>query len=315
MVKHLHMLAVFDRETAKAPTGLTTWDTERSHRAHSPKEDAMIEDSCRHHLQRAYSASKPTNRKLEQLGHGNGFTFEASPFCSYAVENGVHILCAGEVGEWPGVNAVNAAHDAFIRGAPPPEANDAHWLLDFYRSFFTSGAVEEDADKRALESLAQVKGSFAFVIFDELQHRVFAARDADGAQPLYWGATKEGQLLLGSHLEDLDECHPTATLFPAGTLFASERHTVAFSPGDRGWVISDGDWPGQLFSFMREPDGEHWRGVKAIPRITSKGMVCGAVYKVASAQQLQQEEQQDGADGDGARRRRSDGPAASVQVL
>jgi hypothetical protein len=25
---------------------------------------------------------------------------------------------------------------------------------------------------------------------------------------------------------------------------------------------------------------------QAIPRITSKGMVCGAVYKVASAQQL-----------------------------
>jgi hypothetical protein len=26
------------------------------------------------------------------------------------------------------------------------------------------------------------------VIFDELQHRVFAARDAAGAQPLYWCA-------------------------------------------------------------------------------------------------------------------------------
>jgi hypothetical protein len=44
-----------------------------------------------------------------------------------------------------------------MRGAPPPEANDAHWLLDFYRSFFTAGAVEEDADKRALESLAQAR--------------------------------------------------------------------------------------------------------------------------------------------------------------
>lgn len=99
---------------------------------------------------------------------------------------GVHVLFAGEVGAWPGVNAVAAAHDAFMRGAPPPEASDAAWLLDFYSSFFTGGAIEEDADMRALESLGRVAGSFAFVIFDEQQRRVFAARDAEGAQPLYW---------------------------------------------------------------------------------------------------------------------------------
>jgi hypothetical protein len=45
-----------------------------------------------------------------------------------------------------------------MRGVPPPEANDAHWLLDFYHSFFTSAAVEEDTSKRALESLSQVGG-------------------------------------------------------------------------------------------------------------------------------------------------------------
>ena len=77
------------------------------------------------------------------------------------------------------------------------------------------------------------------------------------------GATHEGQLLLGSHIEDLDGCDPTATAFPGGTLFASERHTLAYLPGERGWVISDdGDYPGRLFSFVRGADGEHWRGVK-----------------------------------------------------
>ncbi|GBF90749.1 hypothetical protein Rsub_03050 [Raphidocelis subcapitata] len=281
-------LVVLDRETARAPTGLTAWNAELSHRAHSPDEDAKVDASCRHHLERAYSASRPNTRKLELLGHGNGFAFEASPFCSYASDEcGVHILFAGEVGAWPGVNAVEAAHDAFMRGAPPPEANDAAWLLDFYRSFFTApGAVEDDADQRALESLAQVEGTFAFVIWDAVHHRVFAARDAAGAQPLYWGATAEGQLLLGSHLDDLEECDPTATLFPAGTMFASERHIVAFSPGDRGWVLSDDDYPGRLFSFIHEPDGRRWRGVKAIPRLTPQGLLCGAVYRVASAQQL-----------------------------
>jgi hypothetical protein len=37
-----------------------------------------------------------------------------------------------------------------------------------------------------------------------------------GAQPLYWGATEEGQLLLGSHLDELEGCSPTATMFPPG---------------------------------------------------------------------------------------------------
>lgn len=41
----------------------------------------------------------------------------------------------------------------------------------------------------AAPSLLQVRGSFSFVIFDQAQHRVFAARDAEGSQPLYWGAT------------------------------------------------------------------------------------------------------------------------------
>lgn len=48
----------------------------------------------------------------------------------------------------------------------------------------------------------------------------------------------------------------------AGTLFASTRHTVAFSPGNKGWVINEGDWPGQLLSFVLDSDGEHWRGIK-----------------------------------------------------
>jgi hypothetical protein len=40
------------------------------------------QESCRHHLERAYSASKPAARKLELLGHGNGCGRAAfSPSC------------------------------------------------------------------------------------------------------------------------------------------------------------------------------------------------------------------------------------------
>jgi hypothetical protein len=55
-------------------------------------------------------------------------------------------------------------------------------------------------------------------------------------------------------------CNPALLL--AGTLFASTRHTIAFSPGNQGWVINEGDWPGQLLSFLVDSDGQHWRGIR-----------------------------------------------------
>jgi hypothetical protein len=66
-------------------------------------------------------------------------------------------------------------------------------------------------------------------------------------------------------------------------------------------VINEGDWPGQLLSFVLDSDGEHWRGIKAIPRINSQGQLFGAVYKVASEQQLKTED--------------SGGPAVTVERM
>jgi hypothetical protein len=37
--------------------------------------------------------------------------------------------------------------------------------------------------------------------------------------------------MFGTTPDDLAMCNPSVTLFPAGTLFASERHLVAYQPG------------------------------------------------------------------------------------
>ena len=58
-----------------------------------------------------------------------------SPYCSYAHREGVHVVFSGEVSKWPGIDAVESAHDAFMNGTAPAEANDASWLLDFYNTF------------------------------------------------------------------------------------------------------------------------------------------------------------------------------------
>lgn len=290
----LHMLAVFGRETAHPPTLIESEQAlKKTHQPVLADEERQTQEAlCAQIMDPVFAAAKPASRNQEALGKGSAFLYETSPYCSYAQREGVHVLFTGEVAEWPGVNAVSAAHDAFVRNEPPLEVDDAHWLLDFYNTFNPhraeaaagnaddARAMAEATAQRALECLAKVQGSFAFVIYDSVHHRVLAARDAEGVQPLFWGCSDEGQLLFGSMAADLAACNPTATLFPAGTLFASERHMVAYSPGEYGWVIVDDDFPGQLLSFVK---GEKtWRGVKAIPRITSKGVMCGAVYKVAS---------------------------------
>lgn len=279
-----HCFAVLGPVVARAPQGLESAETIAT--AHPPHPDAA-------ELERHEAACKslldlhPTREKV-LLGKGSGFGFDKNPYCSYAQKEGVHIIFSGEVAEWPGINAVSAAHDAFMQSAPPLEADDAHFLLDFYSTFSTPTKAVHDNDEilqRALDCLAAIKGSFAFVIYDAVHHRVLAARDPDGTQPFYWGATALGQLMFGTVLGDLEQCDPTATIFPAGTLFSSVRPTVV-QPGQWGWMIEGDEMPGELLSFVKV-DAEHYATVKGIPRITSKGMVQGAVYKVSSQPDLE----------------------------
>jgi asparagine synthetase B (glutamine-hydrolysing) len=65
-------------------------------------------------------------------------------------------------------------------------------VQDFYHTFVRSPDESvDDAEilERALSCLAGIKGTFAFVIYDGATHRVLAARDAEGAQNMYWGVT------------------------------------------------------------------------------------------------------------------------------
>ncbi|KAJ9527657.1 hypothetical protein QJQ45_025925 [Haematococcus lacustris] len=313
----VHLLAVFGPEVARAPTEICTAPHHRLDLA----ERERLERACLALLQSSQISCKPKVRQLLTPGKGCGFSYEHSPFCNYASKDGVHLLMAGEVSEWPGgLDAVSASHNAFLQNRTPAEADDAHWLLDFYKygsapmagcllllllllmimmlmllwvwmyNTFTDPDLDQEEGLRgeslmnqALECLSHIKGSFAFVIYDSMRHRVLAGRDRDGSQPLFWGATGDGQLVFGAEPEDLAACNPSATLFPAGCLFTSERALVAVCPGERGWVIEGDDLPGDVLSFVAAEDAAHFRGVKAIPRITSQGMVCGAVYKVASS--------------------------------
>ncbi len=56
---------------------------------------------------------------------------------------------------------------AFVRGEAEPagEENDAAWLLRFYNTFLAD-ANQYDVTQAALNSLATLRGNFAFVLYD-----------------------------------------------------------------------------------------------------------------------------------------------------
>lgn len=226
------------------------------------------------------------------LGGGNGWALEGSTYCHYATSNGVHAIFAGEMAEWPGIDVVSANHDAFVRGEPegPPTTNDASWLLKFYETFMD--ASDEDVTQCALTALSKLRGNFAFVLYDTGLQRVLAARDREAVQPLYWGITPDERFMISSHVEDLVDCDPSATPFPAGALFASETTLRAENPGPAGWIIPGESHPGRLLSFVETKAGHlahsvpAWRTVRAVPRVTSRGLICGAVYRVASERNI-----------------------------
>ena len=56
---------------------------------------------------------------------------------------------------------------AFVRGEAEPagDDNDAAWLLRFYNTFLAD-ANEYDVTQAALNSLATLRGNFAFILYD-----------------------------------------------------------------------------------------------------------------------------------------------------
>jgi len=106
--------------------------------------------------------------------------------------------------------------------------------------------------------LNQFEGSFAFVLFDNTSKTVLVARDTDGKCSLFWGCTSDGSLAFSDDDEVLkDGCGTSFAPFPAGCYFSSMKGLQSY---------------------------EHpLNKMKAVPRVDSKGQLCGATFVVDSA--------------------------------
>ena len=79
------------------------------------------------------------------------------------------------------------------------------------------------------DCLERFVGMFAFVIWDERQNRVFAARDRLGIKPLYY-AHKSDQLVLGSELKALVELPELVGNLDGAALYDYLRHGYISAP-------------------------------------------------------------------------------------
>ncbi|KAK1261129.1 Stem-specific protein TSJT1 [Acorus gramineus] len=127
--------------------------------------------------------------------------------------------------------------------------NEALLVIEAYRTLRDRGPYPADQVVKDLD------GSFAFIIYDSISGTIFVALSSDGEVKLYWGIGADGSVVISDELDIAKGgCGKSFAPFPTGCMFHSD---------------------GGLRSY------EHpMNKMKAMPRVDSEGIMCGANFKV-----------------------------------
>ncbi|KAL9257492.1 Stem-specific protein TSJT1-like protein [Drosera capensis] len=127
--------------------------------------------------------------------------------------------------------------------------NEAMFVVEAYRTLRDRGPYPAD------QVLKDLEGSFGFVIYDRNAGSVFAALGADQRVQMFWGVAADGSAVISDNLDVIKtSCAKSFAPFPPGCMFHSEVGLKSY---------------------------EHPRNkLKAMPRIDSEGVMCGANFKV-----------------------------------
>ncbi|KAG4960485.1 hypothetical protein AAZX31_13G225200 [Glycine max] len=134
--------------------------------------------------------------------------------------------------------------------------NEARFIIEAYRTLRDRGPYPVD------QVLKELEGSFGFVIYDNKDGTVFVASGSNGHIGLYWGIAADGSVTISENLELIKaSCAKSFAPFPTGCMFHSEHGLMNF------------EHPTQK--------------MKAMPRIDSEGVMCGANFNVDSQSKIQ----------------------------
>ncbi|CAI0468630.1 unnamed protein product [Linum tenue] len=127
--------------------------------------------------------------------------------------------------------------------------NEAMFVIQAYLTLRDRGPYP------AHKVLKDLEGEFGFVLYDSKSGRVFAARGASEGVGLYWGIAADGSVVITDSLDGIKgSCGKSFAQFPAGFMLESGEGLTSF---------------------------EHpWSQIRAMPRIDSEGVMCGADFKV-----------------------------------
>ncbi|XP_057417303.1 uncharacterized protein LOC130711623 isoform X1 [Lotus japonicus] len=129
--------------------------------------------------------------------------------------------------------------------------NEALFIIEAFRTLRDRGPFPAD------QVLKELEGSFGFVIYDNKNGTVFIASDSNGGIGLFWGVAADGSIVVSENLELIKaSCAKSYAPFPSGCMFHSEHGLTSY---------------------------EHpTRKLKAMQRIDSEGVMCGATFLVDS---------------------------------
>ncbi|CAI0468631.1 unnamed protein product [Linum tenue] len=143
--------------------------------------------------------------------------------------------------------------NALLACAPRRSSLGAHQRAMFVIQAYLT--LRDRGPYPAHKVLKDLEGEFGFVLYDSKSGRVFAARGASEGVGLYWGIAADGSVVITDSLDGIKgSCGKSFAQFPAGFMLESGEGLTSF---------------------------EHpWSQIRAMPRIDSEGVMCGADFKV-----------------------------------
>ncbi|KAL6007266.1 hypothetical protein ACLOJK_032762 [Asimina triloba] len=225
------MLAVFHESVAKSPAGLKTPDGngrgegKKSMLEHfSSVNTSVVSVNLGTHASIAYATEKQ-NPLLPRL-----FAVVDDIFCIFEG----HIENVAVLKQQYGLNK---------------SANEVSIIIEAYRTLRDRGPYPAD------QVVRDIKGKFAFILFDLSAKSTFIAADAEESVPFFWGTDSEGNLVFSGDVKIVKKgCGNSFAPFPKACFFTTSKGLQSYE----------------------HPLNE----LKPIARVDSKGQVCGSDYKV-----------------------------------
>ncbi len=121
------------------------------------------------------------------------------------VYRNIHLICNGEVYNYPQLRERYESSFDF------QSDSDCEVIIPLF--------LEKGIRQTALELDAE----FVFVIYDSVQKKYFAARDPVGIRPMFYGYSKEGNIMFASEMKALHSMCPEVKPFPPGHYYDGEK--------------------------------------------------------------------------------------------